>query len=932
MQQARDEMNQTGSSAKRASKDIDMIQKAALAVGAAVVGALTYSVKTAADFEHSMARVKAISGATGEDFEALKASAKQLGETTAFSASQAAEGMQYLAMAGFQTKDIIASMPGVLNLAAAAQIDLGRSADIVSNIMTGFGLAAEDTGRAVDVLVKTMTTANTDLPQLGDAMKYVAPVASSLGYSIEETAAAVAKMSDAGIQGSMAGTALRAALLSMANPVGQTAKVMEKFNIQVQTADGKMKPLPELIGHVADRFKNLTETQKTQAAAQLVGTEAASGFLSLLKIGEKGLQDYTKELENSGGVAEEVAKTQMETLKGAFVEFQSALEGLSISIGDDLLPLFTQFVRYGTDLVRTLGEMDANTVKTGLAFAGTTAAIALAVTTVTKLGIAIKGLMASMGPAGWLITGVSLLGGAVAAYKVAQEEANTVTMEHYIELDKQQKALSDTISVFDELQEKNKLTTDEMLRYMSVQQELQNTTDPERIKNFSSVLDVLRERSGLSKDEINKLIEANNSLIEQAPETEKAISATGQAFADNTNAAKELNKELLEMKRIELETQQAKVEANMAEHIRDYQKAVNEVNDALTKRNEKLVEIAAIEYNIEQLELRKKEAMALSGDERERALMSIEHQLGLQKVELQFQQESYANLQNNYNERIKNLGAAEQVLNKDKEIYMAINQNILASVGLTAERGKEKNKIDEAIAAEQQKRAEIIKSAGGVENLNSEQQKTIEKINEQIRRYYEAGQAINDNTSKQKETNTKITEGKKEAGELTQELKKEARKNIKFEGDGFSQAKQITDELGKPVKKEVTIVQKIIRSIEEFFTGGEPDKKHSGGVVGKREPLKLHVGGVPSLLMSQPMHNEVDIRALPNEMILTEAQQANLFRMIDAGFVGGESQKSSKTEVTINQENHFTTFPLSPSEIARKNKQLLQQTRMEWGD
>ncbi|XWU18304.1 phage tail tape measure protein [Bacillus subtilis] len=130
----------------------------------------------------------------------------------------------------------------------------------------------------MDVLVKTMTTANTDLPQLGDAMKYVAPVAQSLGYSMEDTATAVAKMSDAGIQGSMAGTALRASLLHLANPVGQSAKAMENYGIEVEDAHGNLKPLPELIGHIAERFDGMTSAQKTAAAAQLVGTEAASGI------------------------------------------------------------------------------------------------------------------------------------------------------------------------------------------------------------------------------------------------------------------------------------------------------------------------------------------------------------------------------------------------------------------------------------------------------------------------------------------------------------------------------------------------------------------------------------------------------------------------------------------------------------------------------
>ncbi len=312
-QQARSDMDQMGRSSANLSKQMGLIQKASLAVGGAVVAGIGVSVKKAADFEEAMSRVKAISGATGQDFEDLKNIAAKMGAETKYTAVEAAEGLQYLAMAGFSVKAQVGSLPAVLNLAAASGEGLGRSADIVSNIMTGFGIKAEDSGHAVDVLVKAMTTANTDLPQLGDAMKFVAPVAHSLGYSIEDTATAVAKMSDAGIQGSMAGTALRASLLHLTNPVGQSAKAMKKYGIEVKDAHGNLKPIPELVGHISKQFEGMTSAQKTAAAAQLVGVEAASGFVTLLGVGEKGLRNYSKTLKDA------VAECHF---CGAFVPFQ----------------------------------------------------------------------------------------------------------------------------------------------------------------------------------------------------------------------------------------------------------------------------------------------------------------------------------------------------------------------------------------------------------------------------------------------------------------------------------------------------------------------------------------------------------------------------------------------------------------------------------
>src|SRR5699024_1428373 len=345
MNETREEMNQAGLSAKQMQKDFSTIQKGSAIMGAAIVGAIGSSVKVAADFESSMARVKAISGATDEEFARLESTAREMGATTIFSASQAAEGLQYLAMAGFDVDQQISALPAVLNAATAGQIELGQSADIVSNIMTGFGLEAEDAGKAVDVLVKASVTANTDLPMLGDGMKYVAPVAAALGWTIEETSAAIGKLSDAGIQGSQAGTVLRASLLALANPTGQTADAMEELRIEVLDAEGNMKPLPELIGHISSKMEGMTDAQKTQAAAQLVGTQAAAGFIALLEVREEGLADYVTELEHSAGAAERMAEIQRNTLTGAFDEFKSAVEEAGIKLGNEFLPMFTDLIR-----------------------------------------------------------------------------------------------------------------------------------------------------------------------------------------------------------------------------------------------------------------------------------------------------------------------------------------------------------------------------------------------------------------------------------------------------------------------------------------------------------------------------------------------------------------------------------------------------------
>lgn len=224
------EKNATGASA--ASKEIKALGMAYAGLAVAMAGIITKSVQTAAQFEQSMAKVRAITQATNEDFAKLQNQAIELGASTVFSASQAADAQSFLAMAGFEVNEIMAAMPGVLNLAAAGQMEIGRTADIASNILTGFGLKAEETTRVVDVMAKAMTSSNTNIEQLGHAMKYVAPVAAAVGVDIETAAAAVGRLSDAGIQGEMAGTSLRAILLRLVNPVGEAADVMDKLGIK----------------------------------------------------------------------------------------------------------------------------------------------------------------------------------------------------------------------------------------------------------------------------------------------------------------------------------------------------------------------------------------------------------------------------------------------------------------------------------------------------------------------------------------------------------------------------------------------------------------------------------------------------------------------------------------------------------------------------
>jgi TP901 family phage tail tape measure protein len=941
---AKEDMRGMGRQAKRTGKDIKAIQKASAAVAVGVAASIGAAAATAAKFEQSMARVKAVSGATDEQLSELEKTARDLGATTEFSASQAAEGMSFLAMAGFDVNEIVGAMPGVLNLASAAQVSMGQSADIVSNVMTGFGLAASETDSAVDVLVQTMRSANTDLPQLGQAMAYVAPVAKSLGLGIEETAAAVGKMSDAGIQGSKAGTSLRAALLSLANPTGQTEKAMDRLNVEVTDAEGNMKPLPELIGTIGGKLDGMTKAQKTQTIAQLVGTEAASGFLALIDEGQDGLSEYTKELENSAGAAEEVAETQRDTLMGAFKEFQSALEELGISIGNEFLPVFREIVDSATGLVRVLGDLNPDIVTTGLKMTGAAAGVALVASTVVRLAGKIRLLYAAMGPTGWVILGLSAIAGVAVGVNDAMNKSTEVTMEHYNELSKQQKEMQKTIDTFEGLRGKTKLTTDELLKYRDMQAEVQNTTDPTKIKELQEQMGKLQKKSGLSKDELKKLFKANDKLLEIAPKTKTAISEEGNAMAESADAAKALNKEKREEIRHELKLQALRAEANVQDHIADYQKAASDFNDQMSSYNSALIRQAEIEKNIRTIEA---DLSAAREAGNKKAVEVLERKLGIEKRNLGAQKDQVLAEAEEKEETRKTFKEKSNVLAKDKEVYAQMAQTVLQQAGLNSKIGEENKAIQAAIKKQKTKKREIIENAGGVDKLNEKQRETISEIDSTIDRYQKAGTKIDGLKTKQGDLNGQISDGKADAEDLGQELSNDEFKNLEFTGDNISDAKAITDELDKPVRKEVNIWQRVTRTITDVFSGGSSRgsilgglQRHQGGVFDRdRSPEEFHAGGSPALRFSPPQHNEVDVRLLRNEMVLTEAQQASLFRQLDTAGASKQSGADftetnallANIDAAIRNSGGDTVIEINGREFARQTAEDMteEQQRIE---
>lgn len=307
---------------------------------AALGGVAAAAIKVGSDFESQMSRVKAISGATGEEFEQLKAQAMQLGADTSFSASQAAEGMENLAAAGFTTSEIMNAMPGLLNLAAASGEDLASSSDIAASTLRGFGLAAYDAAHVADVLAANANRTNSSVADTGEAMKYIAPLARAAGLSLEETAAAIGIMANAGVNGSQAGTSLRGALSRLSKPTKDMSEAMDELRISFYDSNGKMKSLTEQVGMLRQATEGMTDEQKNNYLVTLYGQEALSGMLALINEGEGSLGELTNAYKNCDGAAQKAAETMQDNLSGALEQLGGSAQTLGLafynSVADNL--------------------------------------------------------------------------------------------------------------------------------------------------------------------------------------------------------------------------------------------------------------------------------------------------------------------------------------------------------------------------------------------------------------------------------------------------------------------------------------------------------------------------------------------------------------------------------------------------------------------
>lgn len=386
-------MRKMSSEAKAAGKSIksagDTIanagSKMTKSVTVPIVGVGVAAVKTAADYESAMSNVQAITGATGDDFKKLTQLGKDLGASTAWSAQECAEAMQYTGMAGWTAQQNIDGLKGILDLASASGTELARTSDIMTDAISAFGYKASDSAKFADVMTKACTSANVSVDTLGESYKYCGAICGTMGYSIDEVTTSLAVMGNMGIKGSQAGTALKNAISNMAAPTKNMKAAMDDLGISITNQDGSMKSWGDVIKNLQGSFKGLSQDQQAAYAKQLFGKESMAGMLAIINTSTKDYNALADSIKNSGGAANDAAQTQLNNLNGQLTLLKSALEGAAITIEDKLLPYIKSavaWVQKATDWFNGLSDAQVNTI---MKIAGVVAAIGPAIMIFGKL-------------------------------------------------------------------------------------------------------------------------------------------------------------------------------------------------------------------------------------------------------------------------------------------------------------------------------------------------------------------------------------------------------------------------------------------------------------------------------------------------------------------------------------------------------------------
>lgn len=427
---AQDGLTKYSRQAQRMSKDLNKIgnsitnmgKSLTLGVTAPIVGIGTASLKATMDFDKSMSKVQALSSATGEQLVLLKEKATELGTTTAFSASQVSEAMQYMALAGWKTNDILEGTAGILAAASASGEDLAKVSDIITDGLSAFGLEANKANHFADVLSTTATNANTTIGMMGEAFTYAGSVAGALGYSVEDTALAIGIMANSGIKASQAGTALRTMLTELSGTLEITGKNLGTYVIQTSNADGTMKPFRETLESLKYAFSQLSEAERASMAESLVGKNAMAGLLAIMNTSDEAFNNLATAIDNSTGSAERMSDVMLDNLAGQITLIMSGVESLALAIGNRLTPYARKLADTVQKVVTAFNNMSDEQKDTVLKIGAFIAIIPVAILIFGKM---VKGVSDAVGAYSKFSKSVQKAG---SVFKVIFSPANKIVL------------------------------------------------------------------------------------------------------------------------------------------------------------------------------------------------------------------------------------------------------------------------------------------------------------------------------------------------------------------------------------------------------------------------------------------------------------------------------------------------------------------------
>lgn len=965
--------------------------------------------KLGMDFKAGMSEVQALSGATAEELAVLESRARELGASTKFSAKEVSEGFKYMALAGWDVQQSLDGIDGVLNLSAASGEDLARVSDILTDAISAFGDEAKDAARYADVMAAASSNANTDVAGLGEAFKMVAPVAGALGYSLEDTSVALGLMANAGVKGSAAGTALRSALTNLVKPTATMEKEMKRLGINIKDSSGEMKPLDVLLGDLRTSFGKLSEDQKASAAATIFGKEAMSGMLAVINAGEGDFNKLTNAIANSEGVAQEMAETMQNNLQGKLTNLKSALEELAIKIFDALEPALSWLVGAFQSLVDWLNGLDASTQTVMVAIAGLAAAIGPLAVTLGTLLTMVGGIMmmlptllpmitALAGPIGVVVGSLTALGVAYAllktdadkAYKSQKEMAESnlelakshtdvlneqmeqadATSDLISKTQEQMKTTDQLITSFEGLIQKSKLTTDEFGEFLTLQTELEHTKSPQRIEELEARMNALREKSGLSNEEFNKLLETNGLLTEQFPEASAVVDEYGNRIADTTGKLREMTQAELERLQIEIYNQMIEDLRVVNGEMETYQTLLGEVDILVGSVADRKQEIATIQKEVNANEATQEEnnikILKLKEQQKDASLkeyFNLESQvneLKLQNGELDAKnkkhnknldvlEETLSTEESTLREKQKQRDMISQLIDKNNTNFDSYKKILGTQFDINIEKGKENESIDKAIAKRNQEIKQLEEKISREGDSNGKLQEAIEHLKNENSQLEDAKSKLGNINGALDTQNTKYTNAQLE-------MEKVNNKHTKS-GDLIDDNSKKTDSLNKKLDenhvKDVEI--KTSKDVDEenrkwsspitkfinFVTKGKaPDayakgtNYHTGGsaFVGEEGPELVQMGGKLQLmnfgLYDLPVgakvwtHDET-VNMLRNGLVDGIGRGVNA--ITSSGSVGRSIPSATPTKTIAPKiVNNYYQPIQSPSELARKQKQNMR--------